>query len=180
MRLKCVSGSIFGTGVAGASTGSDGARKKQKCKFNITNDASVLSLKFASELHCHLERSLAGFLAKRSRKICGCSSRLLMNFRLRTLGWDRIHSASVLCFVELAFLYLPGEQGRAYCAGGAPGLAGGVRTNPLRTKAKPCWGSSACKSWFSGPEKRWVPVPAIVATRWCTAMGFPFSVPCSS
>ena len=53
----------------------------------------VLSLKFAaellchsSELLCHLERSLAVSLAKRSRKICGCSSTKLGG---TTPGQDR-------------------------------------------------------------------------------------------
>ena len=50
-------------------------------------------------------------------------------------------------------------------AGAAMGLAGGVRTNPIRTMANPWWGSSACRSWFSGPEKMWVSDPAMVATR---------------
>ena len=43
--------------------------------------SGVLSQSFLQQMLCHLERSLAGFLAKRSRKICSCSS---TNFRLAT------------------------------------------------------------------------------------------------
>ncbi len=60
---------------------------------------------------------------------------------------------------------------------GTIGFAGGVRAKPFRISANPPSGSSACSSWFSGPENSSVFDPAMVASRWCTVTGFPSNVP---